>query len=516
MKTKFWDNVFCKNETVNLVAGSKGWQGPSCHGLCAASTAAFQGLVSSCAPRRAAIGLILLLILAAFSRTSIITAAENKNSDPQITAFLVEKRAQIESTAKAAGRPVPKLVQDFFAAVQRADWDVATNAAEHALRFGESGGAESEPDLWQDFTRLRQPLMEALGVAELAREMNPKFFRFLGQELTKSIPAGSIYFGGSDEGRFLPTLFSQSQLEGRPFFTLTQNALADGTYLTYLDEIYGKKIGIANSGDSQRCFQEYLNGAQRRLAHDRKFPGEPRQLAPGEDVKIVDNRVQVSGMIAVMPINGLLVKTIFDKNPDRDFYIEESYPIDWMYPYLTPHQFIFKLNRKPLTGIPPDLVQANRQLWTKQIDVWLGPWLRTNTPLAQVMDFAERVYQRKDLKKFQGDPQFVNDRETQKAFARMRAAAAGLFAWHGSNAKDETERQRMEREADYAFRQAVAIGPASPDAVARYANRLADNGSLADALRLARLAAAIDPDEEKLRTLVQEINQRPAPSKRGR
>jgi hypothetical protein len=182
--------------------------------------------------------------------------------------------------------------------------------------------------------------MEALGVVELYREMNPRFFKFLGQEITKSIPAGSIYFGGSDEGRFLPTLFSESQMDGRPFFTITQNQLADGTYLNYVGEIY---------------------------------------------------------------------------------------PIDWMYPYLTPHQFIFKLNREPLSTMPPQLILSNRRLWTKQTDAWLGPWLRTNTPLAEVMDFIERVYRRKELKSFQGDPDFVKDRETQKAFGRMRAAVGGLY-----------------------------------------------------------------------------------------
>jgi len=35
-----------------------------------------------------------------------------------------------------------------------------------------------------------------------------------------------------------------------------------------------------------------------------------------------------------MTINGLLAKIIFDKNPNREFYIEESFPLDWMYPYL--------------------------------------------------------------------------------------------------------------------------------------------------------------------------------------
>jgi hypothetical protein len=451
---------------------------------------------------------ILLVTWLVLSPVGAISAADNKKLGGRTATFVAEKRAQIEKTCSDAERPVPKLVRDFFSAASRADWHTATNAAERALRFGESGGAESNPELWEDLTRVRQPLMEALGIIELYREMDPKFFNFLGEEITKCIPAGSIYFGGSDAGRFLPTVFSESQVEGRPFFTITQNQLADGTYLTYVMEIYGKKIKVPTTEDSQQCFQEYLSDAQRRIEHDRKYPNEPAHLKPNEEVKIIDNRVQVSGAVAVMAINGLLVKTIFDKNFDYEFYIEESYPIDWMYPHLVPHQFIFKINRTPLSKIPPEVIQSDRQLWTKQADALIGPWLRTNTPLAEVIDFIEQTYKRKELKSFKGDRLFVKDGETQKAFGRMRAAVAGLYAWHAGNAKNDVERQRLDGEAEFAFRQAVAIGPVSPDAVPRFAYRLRDRGDVTNALRLARLAIAIDPDEEKLKPLLKEFEER--------
>jgi hypothetical protein len=466
------------------------------------------------APKRA-MGLVLGLMLVALSPSPPLSGAEDRKMDTRLKAFVAEKRAQIEKIAKDAGRPIPKLVQDFFSATARAEWQTATNAAQHALDFGESGGAESEPELWKDLIRVRQPLLEALGLVELFREMKPRFFNFLGQEITRSIPSGSIYFGGSDQGRFLPTLLSQSQLEGRPFFTITQNQLADGTYLSYVEEIYGKKIQVATTEDSQRTFQEYINASQRRLEHDRNFPNEPPQVRRDEEVKIIDDRVEISGVAAVMAINGLLVKVIFDKNPDREFYIEESYPIEWMYPHLTPHQFIFKINRKPLSALPAEVIQSNRQLWDKQVDTLIGPWLRTNTPLAEVLDFIEQVYQRKNLKGFKGDAEFVQDGETQKAFGRMRAAVAGLFAWHAANAKGEADRQRLNKEADYAFLQAVAIGPASPDAVSRYARRLVEQGDRAGALRMARLATAIDPEEEKLKPLLKELNQRRPTQKAG-
>jgi hypothetical protein len=176
--------------------------------------------------------------------------------------------------------------------------------------------------------------------------------------------------------------------------------------------------------------------------------------------------------------------------------------------YLAATEFIFKLNRTPLSKIPPEVIQSDRQLWTKQADALIGPWLRTNTPVVELIDFIEQTYQRKELKSFKGDRLFVKDRETQKAFGRMRAAVAGLYAWHAGNAKNDVERERLDGEAEFAFRQAVAIGPVSPDAVPRLAYRLRERGDGTNALRLVRLATAIDPDEEKLKPLLKEFEER--------
>src|SRR5205814_9781722 len=156
-----------------------------------------------------------------------------------------------------------------------------------------------------------------------------KYVLAFGNDIIKSIPPGSIYFGGTDPGRGVITAMSESHADGKPFFTLTQNALADGTYLDYLRAMYGPTIYTPTAEDSQKSFNEYLADAQRRLAENK--------LKPGEDVRTNDGKVQVSGQVAVMSINGLITKIIFDRNPDREFYVEESFPLDWMYPHLSPN-----------------------------------------------------------------------------------------------------------------------------------------------------------------------------------
>src|SRR5436190_23197844 len=103
-----------------------------------------------------------------------------------------------------------------------------------------------------------------------------------------------IYIGGTDPGCFIPTFLNETS-EGERHITLTQNALADGTYLDYLNFLYGGQMNTLTEDDSQRAFQNYLADAQKRLQHDQQFPDEPKQLRPGEDVRSTDGRLQVSG-----------------------------------------------------------------------------------------------------------------------------------------------------------------------------------------------------------------------------
>ena len=88
------------------------------------------------------------------------------------------------------------------------------------------------------------------------------------------------------------------------------------------------------------------------------------QLKPGEDVTTdPKGNIQMSGQVAVMEINGLIAKVILDKNPDHEFYIEESFPLDWMYPYLEPHGLIFKINHQPLPGLSDEIVGQDHDYW---------------------------------------------------------------------------------------------------------------------------------------------------------
>ena len=266
------------------------------------------------------------------------------------------------------------------------------------------------------------------------------------------------------------------------------------------------EIHTPTAEESTKAFHEYLQDAQRRLEHDRRFPNEPRQIRPGEDVKIIDNRVQVSGQVAVMAINGLLTEVIFKDNPDREFFVEESFPLDWMYPYLSPYGIIMKINRDKLPELTEDMVKADHEFWSQFSNRLIGNWITYETPVSEICAFAEKTYLRRDYKGFKGDPKFIRDNDGQKAFSKLRSSIAGVYNWRIANAKSQPDQQRMVREAEFAFKQAYAFCPYSPEAVFRYINLLISMGRIDDARLIARTSRQLDPYNPQMLSLVQELD----------
>jgi hypothetical protein len=269
-----------------------------------------------------------------------------------------------------------------------------------------------------------------------------------------------------------------------------------------------REIYIPTAEDSQRCFQEYLGDAQRRLQHDVQFPNEPRQIRPGEDVKFTeDGRVQVSGQVAVMAINALLAKVIFDHNRKNEFFVEESLPLEWMYPHLTPHGIIMKVNRQPLAELSEEIVVRDHDFWTQYAERFIGNWLTYETPVRDICAWIEKVYLRRDFGGFTGDLKFVRDDDAQKAFSKLRSSQGGLYSWriNDPNNRNPATQQRMIQEADFALRQAFIFCPYSPEAVFRYANLLFVLGRFDDALLVAQTCLKLDPFNDQVVELVHNI-----------
>ena len=222
---------------------------------------------------------------------------------------------------------------------------------------------------------------------------------------------GAIFFGGTDPGRFVPTYMIYSAKVRPDVFLITQNALADNTYMATQRAIMGDDVWIPTPDDSSRAFQIYVdevNSGKR-----------PKNAA----LTIENGRVQVSGALGVMEINGILCEMIFAKNKPRlSFYVEESYVINWMYPYLTPHGLIMKINNEP-TELTPGIVRQDMDFWD---------W-----------------YTRHLLRRWE----FRRDLPAQKSFSKLRSALAGLYASRG-----------LRNEAERAFQESRTLYPVSPEA----------------------------------------------------
>ena len=293
--------------------------------------------------------------------------------------------------------------------------------------------------------------------------------------------------------------------------------LLEAAYPTQLAQSKGgvypdREIHTPSNDDSQKAFSDYLADAQQRLKEGR--------LKPGEDVKIIENRVQVSGQVAVMAINGLLTKVIFEKNPGHEFYVEESFPLDWMYPYLTPYGIIMKINRNPVGELTEDMLRRDHEFWSQFSDRLVGNWITYDTSISNICEFVERVHLRRDYKRFEGDSKFIRDNDGQKAFSKLRSSIAGVYAWRigeisrviGTKPPAEQqqmalEQQRVLREAEFAFKQAYAYCPYSPEAVFRYINLLLGLQRVDEAYLIAKTSRKLDPYNPSMRDLVNQLEQ---------
>jgi len=210
-----------------------------------------------------------------------------------------------------------------------------------------------------------------------------------------------------------------------------------------------------------------------------------------------------------MEINGLLAKIVFDKNPDRDFYVEESFPLDWMYPYLEPHGLIFKINRQPLTELSNDIVTQDHDYWSGVVRPMIGDWLTDDTTVEQVAAFVKKTFAQQDFSGFTGDKVFIQNEYSNKTFSKLRSAIAGLYAWRIYHAVGDQDKKRMAVAADFAFRQAWALCPNSPEAVFRYVNFLLQQNRISDAILVVEATAQMPSmqgqEGDQVRATVQQL-----------
>lgn len=425
----------------------------------------------------------------------------------QLKRFVALKATQAKNVP---GGPAPE-IKDLFQYAENGDWLTFSNAY---WRLGErfdlvpDSSAPFSQKLWMTIAEITSSWLrdagwetgagtEEPGVRgvpwETAQEVwgafdnfvasDESYSRLFGREIMDSVPAGSIYFAGTDPGRFIVTAMSKSQPDGTPFFTIGQQRLDNEYYRDYLRSMYGNKLFVPTDADAECAFEEF----QHTVAAD----------PPGRaEVFITKDR---------------LAQMVFDRNPGKEFFVEEGYPMEWMYPLLEPRGLIFKLNREPADSLSDEILQRDHDFWVRQIQPMIGDWVKDRTPLAEILMFANKVFIERDFTGFTGDRRFVQGARTARMFSHERVAIAGLYAWRMHNATNSVERERMAGAADFAFRQALALCPYSADTVYRYVNFLLERQRLTDAIAVATTAAKMGTESgegELLNNLVQQLEAR--------
>jgi hypothetical protein len=187
----------------------------------------------------------------------------------KVNLFARNRREVVHAIARKFKLEVPDAVERFFDAVEAGRWDEIEGLAQ-ALREDLSSA---------DLIKLWPPAHEAWGAVQEAGKWPAQKLLDYGNAILGSLRPGMIYVGGTDPGRWIPTLLNETS-EGERHIVLTQNALADNTYLDYVTFLYGDRLSTLSNDDSTRVFQDYMTGAQERLRHDQEFPGRTKAQIP--------------------------------------------------------------------------------------------------------------------------------------------------------------------------------------------------------------------------------------------
>jgi hypothetical protein len=401
----------------------------------------------------------------AFSPRRRMNSAETAMTEPSAEEIVAAKVVQFARSRRKLARelaahfkvPISDEMERFFDAAEAGRYEEMTSIYKSLRKQRESGadGINYGPQ-WRT-------IIETQGVADAAHDWPAQKLLDYGSGVLGSLRSEMVYVGGTDPGCFIPTLLNETSEEGRRVM-FTQNGLADNTYLDYVRFLYGERLAVPTPDDSQRAFQEYVTDAQKRFMHDRDFPNEPKQLRPGEDVQMIDGKVQVSGQVAVMSINEKLFQMLMEKNPGASFAMEVSFPFSSTYGD---------------AGLLGPILEMRVQDQQHAL---------TGEGATQAVDYWRTMEQR-----LASDPDSADSVFSAFAYAKLASSQADFLLKRGYAA-----------EAEETFRLANQIAPGSPESIFGLLNLLTDQGRIEDALQVAQEIQGKLPSEERLRPVLGE------------
>jgi tetratricopeptide (TPR) repeat protein len=335
-----------------------------------------------------------------------------------------------------------------------------------------------------------------------------------GHDVMAPMDRNAVYYGGSDFGRVVPTFmaFVESQqparwkrdpgFDRRDVFVITQNALCDSYYTQYIRQQYdprfrpiprpppsGQSPGYDQSKTDFHGDERYFTPFEEWLGRDTEYPrtsvlclspdelnacwseylARPEVIARIKSGEAGRNGIR-PGSNDVFDVNGIAAEKIFQKNKaSHTFYLEQSIPMDWTYPYMLPSGLIFKLSPNKLAAIPPADVAADHVYW--------------DAYAAQLL----------------ADPTFRVDDDATLTFGKLAFNHSDLYRW-----------RNLKSDEEYFLKLALKLSPQLQDAVMRLEEIYLDQHRYDEALVMLKQAQIDDPRNDLYADLVSDVQRQQA------
>lgn len=279
-----------------------------------------------------------------------------------------------------------------------------------------------------------------------------------GHDMLKDLPRGSVVLGGTDPGRFVPTymiLGESTQPPGvkrdpgfdrRDLYIITQNGVGEPLYRKYLADHYG----------SDR--PKPANSFERWLGRPDAYPEKPLEFPTEQEIKDAvaketEAAMEEGNSNPALP-HSVVTKLIWEKNRNaHEFFVEESFPLDWSYEHAEPHGLLYRISKEPLKGISTDLVRKDFEFW----DDYIG--------------------------RLKANPEYAKDYDAQRSFSKLRATTGNLY-----------RHRKMDAEAEKAYRQALELWQGNGESLGALNGMLWDRGDFDGVLAMLKTALDADPN----------------------
>lgn len=315
---------------------------------------------------------------------------------------------------------------------------------------------------WTRFLLLALPIMPLILNEDGCTQRNRWFGWQFGHDMLKDLPKGSVVLGGTDPGRFVPTymILGESTLppglkrdpgfDRRDLYIITQNGVGEGLYRRYLADHYGP-----NRPEPKNAFERWLGRAE-------AYPKEPLVFPTEEEIRTaIEKEVKEQSAHGTphpaLP-HDVVTRLIWEKNKDKhEFFVEESFPLEWSYDHALPHGLVYQITKDPLPEIPADVVKKDMEFWNSYADALLK------------------------------NPEYEKDYDAQRSFSKLRTTTGNLY-----------KHRKMLKEAELAYRQSLVLWPGNPESLSALSSLLWDRGDFDGVIKVLEPANASDPNNESL------------------